>query len=74
MRKTRGDAVPDSRYPLMRGAVYRLTSDPSAVAPRAAISTLQVREDRKRADQRCGCDEEPSALCTEHAALIIELL
>jgi len=61
-------------YPESRGAMYRRTDESSAEASRAARSTLQAQEDGKRADQRCGCDDDPWAFCTEHAALIIEVL
>jgi hypothetical protein len=54
--------------------MYRRTDESSAEASRAARSTLQAQEDGKRADQRCGCDDDPWAFCTEHAALIIEVL
>jgi len=57
-----------------RGTMYRRTDESSAVASRAASSSAEVHEEGQRTDQPCGCDDHPWALCTEHAALIIELL
>jgi hypothetical protein len=54
--------------------MYVRSHEPPAAALLLASSTLQVREDRQRRDQRCGCDDGRQAFCTEHAALIIELL
>ena len=54
--------------------MYCRTDASSAVASGAASSTLQVRDDGQRADQRCGCGDDAWAFCKEHAALIIELL
>ena len=61
-------------YPQSRGAMYSPTYEHSPVALQAASLTVHRRKDGQPADKRCGCDDDPSAFCAEHAALIIELL
>ena len=61
-------------FPDSRDAMYPRTDDSSAVASHVASSGLRLREAGQHADQRCGCDDDPWAFCTEHAALIIESL